>query len=245
MEELLAVLWNWDFLNETKPKSLNFTSFQEARRSLSSCLDVTKAFYFSFTSEWTKQIRCGLFGLSVHHILPNFCAPKVLVYIQSLHRTRWICLHVFCQSAFSFPSAHVHKYKWVYWYRPKSMLFKYWLWVSANSFFYRTTGKFVQKKLFLRISQQSANSLQIPHRLWLWNQMTFPVSLLYSLLRPMSVWHQTEQRWLVFGSDDVYSENGLDFSAAVSKRIICGLSKYGSMTRHMSASILPLNSFMA
>lgn len=147
--------------------------------------------------------------------------------------------------AFSFPSAHVHKYKWVYWYRPKSMLFKYWLWVSANSFFYRTTGKFVQKKLFLRISQQSANSLQIPRRLWLWNQMTFPVSLLYSLLRPMSVWHQTEQRWLVFGSDDVYSENGLDFSAAVFKRIICGLSKYGSMTRHMSASILPLNSFMA
>ncbi len=111
--------------------------------------------------------------------------------------------------------------------------------------FYRTTGKFVQKKLFLRISEQSANSLQIPHRLWLWNQMTFPVSLLYSLLRPMSVWHQTEQRWLVFGSDDVYSENGLDFSAAVSKRIICVLSKYGSMTRHMSASILPLNSFMA
>ncbi len=49
----------------------------------------------------------------------------------------------------------------------------------------------------------------------------------------------------MFGSDDVYSENGLDFSAAVSKRIICVLSKYGSMTRHMSASILPLNSFMA
>lgn len=49
----------------------------------------------------------------------------------------------------------------------------------------------------------------------------------------------------MFGSDDVYSENGLDLSAAVSKRIICGLSKYGSMTRHMPASIPPLNSFMA
>lgn len=132
----------------------------------------------------------------------------------------------------------------MYWYRPKSMLFKYWLWVSAI-FFYRTTGKFVQKKLFLRISEQSANFPQIPRRLWLWNQMTFPVSLLYSLLRLMSVWHQTDQRWLVFGSDDVYSENCLDFSAAVSRRLICGLSKYGSMTRHISASILPLNSFMA
>lgn len=188
--------------------------------------DTTKGFYCSAHSKWRKQVKFELFDLS-HFLRANLGLHSISTCNQVNIFSCILSKAALCQRSGVFLALLFPLHKHTKIQMSLSIQAKKHAHLNID-FECQQTVVILQHNREIcskKVSEQSANYPRIPCFLWPWNQMTFPVSLLCSLLRPMSVWHQTDQRWLVFGSDDVYSENGLDFSAAVSKRIICGFSK--------------------